>query len=419
MPEPGTMKLGVAMLLTVSAGLNALHAEAPLRIFDQPKYSGAKASVATHTIHRGSNIPGGLNKKISSLILKKGYQVCIAAREDGTGPSKVLIANKRDIRIPELSEPFNDKIQFIRVLPFRNSVKKGIAGLMYKGLNAGWYYVWGGMRAAEDGIQWVPQTQQANHTKEAFVNYIINTKGVTNVTSFNEPSQKRIVNIPSDAVKLAKNVLASGLRNGSVNPTEHGPLKKFNPITDRRNVSKKGWFREYFAEAKKQGLRLDFMCVHWYDYTWTKTKKGQDRTNPEKTFKRFKDYMTKVYQTYGLPIWITEFCLDTTDDAEEQLGFLKLALPWLESCPFIERYAYYQPNNGSGYMHEGEFRKHRKGKTGDVAKWLEAKKKWAKEKGLPAKMPPAEQMKFEAVHPYFYYTTTLLSGYKSNSSNWL
>jgi len=184
MPEPGTMKLGVAMLLTVSAGLNALHAEAPLRIFDQPKYSGAKATVTAHTIHSGDKIPGGLNKKISSLILKKGHQLCIAAAEDGTGPSKVLIANKRDIRIPELSEPFNDKIQFIRVLPFRNSVKKGIAGVMYKGVNAGWYYVWGGMRAAEDGIQWVPQTQQANHTKEAFVNYIINTKGVTNVTSF-------------------------------------------------------------------------------------------------------------------------------------------------------------------------------------------------------------------------------------------
>ncbi len=163
------------------------------------------------------------------------------------------------------------------------------------------------------------------------------------------------------------------------------------------------------------------MCVHWYDYTWTKTKKGQDRTNPEKTFKRFKDYLNKVHQTYGLPIWITEFCLDTTDDADEQLGFLKLALPWMESCPFIERYAYYQPNNGSGYMHEGDFRKDRKEKTGDVAKWLKAKEKWIKEKGLPARMPPAEQMKFEAVHPQYYYTskklTTLGRFYRDHKSN--
>ena len=92
-------------------------------------------------------------------------------------------------------------------------------------------------------------------------------------------------------------------------------------LTDPRNASKEGWFREYFAEARKQGLRLDFMCVHWYDYPWTKTKKGEDRTKPERTFGRFKSYMTKVHRTYGLPIWVTEFCLDTTDDTEEQLVY--------------------------------------------------------------------------------------------------
>ena len=64
-----------------------------------------------------------------------------AENNDGTGNSKVFIASEEDIIIDELSEYLNNRISFIRVLPWNWVSKKGTAGdIQY--MNNDWFYKW-------------------------------------------------------------------------------------------------------------------------------------------------------------------------------------------------------------------------------------------------------------------------------------
>jgi hypothetical protein len=47
---------------------------------------------------------------------------------------------------------------------------------------------------------------------------------------------------------------------------------------------------------------------------------------------------------YGLPIWITEFNANPYRSTAVQLGFMELALPYLETLDYVERYNWFQPN---------------------------------------------------------------------------
>jgi hypothetical protein len=64
----------------------------------------------------------------------------------------------------------------------------------------------------------------------------------------------------------------------------------------------------------------------------------------EVIFGRFKNYLQQVYNEYKLPIWITEFNANPNRPNSTQAAFLQLALPYLESLDYVERYAYFQPN---------------------------------------------------------------------------
>jgi hypothetical protein len=82
--------------------------------------------------------------------------------------------------------------------------------------------------------------------------------------------------------------------------------------------------------------------VHWYDWG----SSPATNTNPTATqvFNRFKSYLTNVYTLYGLPIWITEFNANPYRSTAIQLGFMELALPYLETLSYVERYNWFQPN---------------------------------------------------------------------------
>jgi hypothetical protein len=45
------------------------------------------------------------------------------------------------------------------------------------------------------------------------------------------------------------------------------------------------------------------------------------------------------FYKYNRPIWIFEFAASGTED--EQISFLQAVLPWLDSEPNVERYAYF------------------------------------------------------------------------------
>lgn len=346
-------------LMAILTGCQSRQPQEPtaLQVFGQNNYQGENAFLEPRVIYAGEKIPKGLDKNISSLILKKGYQLCMATGKNGKGPSKVLIAAKRDIRIPKLSAPFNNKIRFIRVLPWKNVIKKGICGKNYKGLNAGWYYKWGGMGKTTDKIQWTPMAFYQGHSKPERIKLLVETDGIQDLLAFNEidhnghqGAKDGYLFKQENAVKEMGNLMTAGLRLGGPSLRENGP---------------RDWLPKFRELSKKQNVRMDFLAVHWYDWggiwkenQFKKNKQGHKvpaYRHPKQIFARFKGYLKQVHEKNGkLPIWITEFNANPKRDTKTQIEFLKLALPYLDNCPYVERYAYFQPFGGKGKFREGE-----------------------------------------------------------------
>ncbi|HEY5621753.1 MAG TPA: glycosyl hydrolase [Pontiella sp.] len=314
--------------------------QAPLQIFDIKDYRGNNAHLDPHRIYRDKEIPHDLNRRISSLILKKGYQLAIATEADGQGLSKVLIAARRDIRIPELSEQFNNNIRFIRVIPWKNVIKKGhCGGKDLLALKEGWYYTWTGSMSKNPstGVQFVPMPYSHRKTLDSnWIENIIQRPGIEQILGFNEPDmaghkKNNFLGIQKNAVEAMMPLMGTGLRIGGPNCKEEGPRK---------------WYPEFMEEADDRMLRIDFMGVHWYDWGSRPSKNRNDE--PKAIFNRFKQYLNQVHKKYNLPIWITEFNANPYRDTETQLEFMKLALPYLDSLDYVERYAWFQPNDYSG-----------------------------------------------------------------------
>lgn len=334
---------GTTVVLTALWALapRAMAGEAPLQIFDGVKYQGTSSTLKTHAVYSGAAIPNGLSKQISSLILKKGHQVCIATKEKGQGLSKMLIAVNRDIRIAELSPQFNDTIAFLRVTPVRNVGKRGHCGLPDRRFNAAWFYSWGGTHKSTESTLWSPMIAYKKRAGE-WTSSLVNIKGIQEVIAFNEPDHpadakqkkwKRVT--PENAVDLLQNALSAGLRMGSPSCREAGALRG-------------RWLSEFMKLAKEKDLRIDFICVHWYDWKGIRKKANRDDTGKQ-VFERFKAYMTAVHEEHGLPIWVTEWNANPGRKTPVQRAFVQAALEWMDKTPWMERYSYFQPRAlGSG-----------------------------------------------------------------------
>ncbi|WP_166960322.1 glycosyl hydrolase [Yeosuana marina] len=105
-----------------------------------------------------------------------------------------------------------------------------------------------------------------------------------------------------------------------------------------------GWLKEFHDKATAQDIRIDVIGVHWYD--WGSKPKNSPNESPQNVFNRFKNYLKRVHDLYGLPIWITEFNANPNRSAATNYGFMQLALPYLETLDYIERYCWFQPSSG-------------------------------------------------------------------------
>lgn len=84
--------------------------------------------------------------------------------------------------------------------------------------------------------------------------------------------------------------------------------------------------------------------VHWYDWGGCSNPSTTPDADATQVFNRFKAYLTSIHNLYGLPIWITEFNANPYRSTATQLAFMKLALPYLETLDYVERYNWFQPN---------------------------------------------------------------------------
>ena len=101
-------------------------------------------------------------------------------------------------------------------------------------------------------------------------------------------------------------------------------------------------------EAKRRGLRVDFVCVHRYP----------DISDPN-AVQEIEAMLEDVHRKYGLPVWLTECgAADVSAWRQKQRSkptpemaqcFLKKLLSMLERLPFLERYAWFADRIGAEY----------------------------------------------------------------------
>ena len=314
----------------------------PLIIYDQPGLGGDGTAVTVRDFHRGSEVPGGMNNKTASFVLNRGYMATMAENDDGTGLSRVFIALEEDLVVNELPVELSGGISFIRVLPWNYVSKKGIGGTV-TGLDETWHYQWGHTAKSTIHREIAPMTWGYGAASETGLAHVIDNHKVTHVMGFNEPDdchgqsgQWNNLCQVDVAVARYENLMTTGLRLVSPGTREEGALR---------------WLKEFHEKATEQNIRIDVIAVHWYD--WGSNPRNSPNANPQQVFNRFRNYLTNVYNHYKLPIWITEFNANINRTTAVQEGFMALALPYLESLDYVERYAWFQPNSGTGQYYDG------------------------------------------------------------------
>ena len=304
-----------------------------LTVFSENNFNGEFGNIFSNDVYLDESIPNGLNNDISSFILKKGYMATFAENNDGTGNSKVFIASKEDIIIDELSEYLNNKISFIRVLPWNWVSKKGTAGdIQY--INNDWFYKWSNNGDSDLDREYTPMAWgKGAADDDNDIEIIINKYKSTHLLAFNEPDdcngqsgQYGNMCVVDTSLTYYKNLLKSGVRMVS-------PACRQDAVFD--------WLNEFNSKAVDENIRIDVIAVHWYD--WGSNPQNSPNANPQDVFNRFVNYIESVHQTYGLPIWITEFNANRHRNEWVHRQFLQLALPYLEETDYIERYAFFPP----------------------------------------------------------------------------
>jgi hypothetical protein len=313
----------------------------PLTVYDEANLQGTAVGISVNSIHSGAAIPEAMNEKIESFLLKKGFMVTIADEADGTGKSKNYIASESDLVINVLPKILQNSISFIRVMPWNWVTKKGFNASADSNLNASWRYQWNSFEDSPTQNEFVPMSWGQGTANDAGVAKFIGLYNTTHLLSFNEPDNCNDQSgqygnpklcVIDEAVKWHKNLMKTGMRMVSPGGREEAPF---------------GWLKDFHKKATEQDVRMDAMAVHWYD--WGSAPDKNPNPTALQVFNRFKAYLTNVHNLYGLPIWITEFNANPARSQAINAGFLELALPYLESLDYIERYCWFPFNIGTHF----------------------------------------------------------------------
>lgn len=315
--------------------------ESPMDIFSGVNLSGTVGFLTSSGAFTGTGISVIGDNNLESFVLRKGYMATLSTNSDGTGKSKVYIASEEDLIINQLPAMLNNTVSFIRVLPWNWVTKKGIAHTTYQylGLNATWRYDWNDNSATNASLEFVPMSWGSSGTLPASISQRIADR-LTHQLGFNEPDnpgQSGGYNNFTDynvTVPYYKELMKIGCRLVSPGCEESGVFTYLGPFN---------------TLAKSSGVRIDAVAIHWSD--WEGYSAGETGVSGQKIFDRFKIHLKKVYDMHGVPIWITEFNANPNRSAAIQEAFMTLALPYLESCEYVERYSWFQsPTNANLYV---------------------------------------------------------------------
>ncbi|MGD0314120.1 MAG: glycoside hydrolase family protein [Acidimicrobiales bacterium] len=183
-------------------------------------------------------------------------------------------------------------------------------------LGLSWYYNWETTSpCASPGVPFVPMQWGDWCSGQSTCTALpasLAANGNKYLLTFNEPDNSSQSNMTvARALQLWPYLEATGLELSSPAVTS--------------SSTGTAWLASFMAQARAQGLRVDFIAAHWYG----------DCSNPQNLI----SYLTSL-ETYGLPIWLTEFsCLN--DSLAENTQFFTAVAPLLAALPSVQRFAWF------------------------------------------------------------------------------
>jgi len=163
----------------------------PLTVYSETDFGGESCSDYTpYEFYNSAKLMGAMDNNIRSFRLKRGYMATLACNYNGTGFSRVFIAQDADLEVSELQKELLGKVSFIRVFPWNKVTKKGSAGGgedQMDALNITWFYNWSAGELDFADYEYVPQ-----HHHEGWPSWDgINAQKYTNtVLGNNEPDNQ-------------------------------------------------------------------------------------------------------------------------------------------------------------------------------------------------------------------------------------
>ncbi len=293
----------------------------PLTVFSGQNFLGTSGQFGTYTYYNTGVALGAMRWNISSFKLKRGYSATFAQFADGTGASKVYVAQDGDLEVGALPANLDHQCNFVRVMPWRWTGKKGwddVGGesALIKPL---WFYDWGNGRTSSSDAEYAPMQWGGGYSTG------INSKQKsTHVLGFNEPDKSDQANMTvAQAIADWPNFMQSGLRLGAPAVSDSG--------TTGTGLD---WLYNFISQADALGYRVDYVPVHYY-----KCGSGLGETAAN-----FRSYLLGIYQTTGRPVWVTEFnyganWCSSAPTYDQEATSVSQFIDMLESAPFVERYS--------------------------------------------------------------------------------
>lgn len=281
------------------------------------------------------------NNTIRSFTLKRGYMAVVASGENQTGYTRVFVADHSDLDMTTLPDALDQRISSVYVRKWNYTSKKGWCSTKsddaikshLDDLDATWFYTWSADRASTSNYEYVPIRQHKYWPSVSDISKV----DATHVLGINEPEHSEQHNNCScggtvdawTATTLTPEMAPLGMRVGSPAPTDLS------------------WLTTYAGHVDDMAYRCDYVVLHAY---W-----GPNEANGTTAwYNKLKD----VYDKTGRPIWITEWAYGASwttetwptnysDQLEKNRAAIFDIVNMLESCPFVERYSYYQWDTSS------------------------------------------------------------------------
>lgn len=293
----------------------------PLKVFTGQNFTGDSTAYSLFTFNKAL---GAFDNKIRSFKLKRGYMATLANSSDGTGYSRVFIADEADLLVPVLPNTLDNTISFARVLTWEWVTKKGWCGTGggsahdTEKVNGTWYYTWSSDQTSKTNIEYVPIKQNLGWPSWSEIS---GKQNVSHVLGYNEPDHVEQSDVTvAQAVAQWPEMLKTGLRVGTPAVTSFS------------------WLYQFMDSCKARNYRVDYVAVHAY---W-------GGKSPQNWYNDLK----YIHERTGRPIWITEWNnganwtsewwpTDWKAQQEKQLADLKKIIEVMDTAHFIERYSIY------------------------------------------------------------------------------